>query len=110
MSERVETVFSYIHVMPSTPTEVYLAGSFNAWKYRQAELKMTRIGKVELRNGPYANPDTTYPEYQLKIFLSPGVYEYKLIVDGEWVYDTMQESRPNSQGYINNVKVVNPNK
>ncbi|MBE6924441.1 MAG: type I pullulanase, partial [Ruminococcaceae bacterium] len=50
-------------------TNVYLAGSFNNWS--TSANKMTKSGGV----------------FSTTITLEPGVYEYKFVVDNEWVTD-----------------------
>ena len=50
-------------------TNVYLAGSFNNWS--TSANKMTKSGGV----------------FSTTVTLSPGVYEYKFVVDGEWITD-----------------------
>ncbi len=50
-------------------TKVILAGSFNRWN--EDEIKM------KLKDG----------YWQVKMDLSPGIYEYKFIIDGEWTHD-----------------------
>ena len=48
---------------------VYLAGTFNNWS--KTANKMTKSGGV----------------FSTTVTLSPGIHEYKLIVDGEWICD-----------------------
>ena len=50
-------------------TNVYLAGSFNSWS--TSANKMTKSGGV----------------FSTTVTLEPGVYEYKFVVDGEWITD-----------------------
>ena len=52
-----------------TGSKVYLAGSFNNWS--KTANQMTKSGGV----------------FSTTVTLDPGVYEYKLIVDGEWIHD-----------------------
>ena len=69
-------------------SEVYLAGSFNNWS--TSATKMTK------------NSDGVW---SATVDLEPGVYEYKYVVDGEWILD------PNngvSGGYDGNSVVVVP--
>jgi hypothetical protein len=49
--------------------KVYLSGSFNDW--REKELKM----------------DNVDGDWNLPVYLSDGTYNYKFIVDGEWILD-----------------------
>ncbi len=70
-------------------TEVYLAGSFNAWK--TDELPMERMGTV----------------WEVQIPLVGGKHHYKFIVDGTWILDpenTLKER--DSAGNINSVLFV----
>lgn len=49
--------------------EVILAGSFNSWDEHYHKMKKTENG------------------WELRADLPPGYYEYKFIVDGEWMHD-----------------------
>ncbi len=67
--------------------EVMLAGSFNDWDHRNAILKRSknRIWKKEL-------------------MLRPGRYEYKFVVDGNWISDPFNNNKTgNSFGSENSV-------
>ena len=72
-------------------SQVYLAGSFNDWS-PQAKL---------LRYDSQSNTHTAF------IYLKPGTYEYKFVVDGVW---TLDEGNPlhvsNGLNSMNNVIVV----
>ncbi len=70
---------------------VYLAGDFNAWN--QWELKMKKVtGGWEL---PYV--------------LAPGNYEYKFIVEGNWIADPENPYKVYSGGNVNSLRVIKPN-
>lgn len=49
--------------------EVKLAGNFNLWNYTELTMSKTPSG------------------WELQLALSPGIYEYKFIVDTEWITD-----------------------
>ena len=83
-----ETVFVY------TPTakvkKVFLAGDFNEWK---AETKRM----VKVKDG----------SYRARLSLKPGRYEYKFVVDGEWMPDHQAPAEAlNSFGTVNSVAVL----
>ena len=67
---------------------VKVAGSWNNWRPR---------------NLIYNELADTW---QLSIKLSPGTYQYKYIVDGEWIHDPSSKCREDDKGNINNVLKV----
>jgi len=68
--------------------QVYLCGDFNQWS--PLNLRMFQ------RNGN--------GQWEKRVTLSPGRYEYKFIVDGEWLHDAKAgESAPNIHGSLNSV-------
>jgi 1,4-alpha-glucan branching enzyme len=71
--------------------EVYLCGDFNQWiPYR---LPMIRHG------------DNRW--WEKRLVLAPGRYEYKFVVDGEWIHDPRAcNSVPNAHGSLNSVVEV----
>lgn len=67
--------------------EVCLAADFNNWNPQP----MTKIGN----------------EFQTLIELSPGEYQYKFIVDGQWIPDPSAAAfKENAFGSINSVVIV----
>ena len=70
--------------------EVILAGDFTDWQAHAR--KMRRVG----RGGAFA----------ARVPLAPGRYEYKFIVDGQWLHDPRAESVPNSFGTNNSIVTV----
>ena len=87
-SKNGETVFAY------TPTakaaKVFLVGDFNDWK---ADAKRM----VKMKDG----------SFRARLHLAPGRYEYKFLVDGEWMSDPQApEEAVNSYGTVNSVAVV----
>lgn len=64
---------------------VKVAGSWNNWKPR---------------NLIYNEKDDTW---QLSLALRPGTYQYKYIVDGEWIHDPSKRLLDDGTGNINNV-------
>ena len=67
---------------------VKVAGSWNNWRPR---------------NLIYNELDDTW---QLTLNLGPGSYQYKYIVDGEWIHDPSRKCREDDMGNINNVITV----
>ncbi len=66
---------------------VFIAGSFNNWKPSEQALEGNAKGKWE----------TT-------LMLAPGQYEYRFIVDGNWIQDPLcKEAIPNPFGGLNSV-------
>ncbi len=67
--------------------DVKLAGDFNQWQPQS-------LRKAKDGNGLWENT----------LNLETGQYEYKFIVDGEWLIDPQQENHvPNSYGTFNSV-------
>jgi 1,4-alpha-glucan branching enzyme len=79
--------FDFTHPEAS---EVFIAGTFNDWKPQVTPM-------LSLGNGRW-----------LKVLaLPPGTYEYRFVIDGEWMSDP-QASRvvPNPFGSVNSVLEV----
>jgi len=69
-------------------SEVYVAGSFNNWDPKKNRMK--------------DNPGSGHCKATL--VLPPGRYEYKFVVNGEWISDpNCAESALNNQGSLNSV-------
>jgi 1,4-alpha-glucan branching enzyme len=69
---------------------VSVVGDFNDWSPDAHPMKRHESG-----------------EWKKHLFLSPGRYEYKFIVDGQWWEDpTNEEKCPNQYGSCNSVVVV----
>lgn len=74
---------------PSAST-VYVCGTFNNWDTARHPLKPDGKGG-----------------WKAQVMLPPGVYEYRLLVDGEWIDDPAAEtSVPNDFGTTNCVREV----
>jgi len=74
----------------STAQKACIAGSFNDWQPSVTPM-------IRLDNGRWAK----------ELTLPPGRYEYRFVVDGEWVDDPVAtEFTPNSHGTMNAVLVV----
>ncbi|MEO8427179.1 MAG: glycogen-binding domain-containing protein [Verrucomicrobiota bacterium] len=81
--------FEYIN---DVARKVCLAGSFNDWRPEGTEL-------IPQGGGKWAKD----------LMLTPGSYEYRLVVDGQWLADpNARESVPNPFGGQNSVKIVSP--
>ena len=73
--------------------EVFLCGDFNQWS--PGSLRMIRRDE----NG----------QWEKRLTLAPGRYEYKFLVDGEWVHDpAARENVANPYGSLNSVLEVYP--
>ena len=73
-----------------TAHSVNIAGTFNDWQ-------PTSTPMIALDTGRWAKD----------LLLSPGKYEYCLVVDGEWIPDKRaKESAPNPYGGLNSVLKV----
>lgn len=71
---------------------VYVAGSFNSWD-------PTATSMVSLGDG----------RWRKELNLPPGRYEYRLVVDGQWVDDpAAKQTAPNPFGGANSVLEVSP--
>jgi 1,4-alpha-glucan branching enzyme len=78
----------FIH---SAAKSVSIAGTFNDWRPGATEM-------VSLGDGRWLK----------ELVLAPGVYEYRLVVDGEWMPDPRaSETAPNPFGGMNSVLKVN---
>jgi len=67
---------------------VFLCGDFNEWSPRS--LRMFRRADQG--------------QWKKHLPLPPGRYEYKFVVDGEWIHDAKaEENKPNVHGSINSV-------
>ncbi len=77
-----------------TAQEVCIAGSFNDWH-------PTATPMIRLEDGKWAK----------ELALPPGRYEYRFVVDGQWVDDPAATERiPNSFGTANAVLLVEGHK
>lgn len=70
---------------------VILTGSFNAWNEGELFMKNTADG------------------WQLPYVLSAGNYEYKFIVDGKWVVDSLNPFFAGSDPFLNSFVAFKPN-
>ncbi len=81
---KIEAVFELFN--PSA-SQVFVAGSFNNWQSK--EIALTNCGGGE---------------WSVALMLSPGRYEYRFIIDGEWTSDPNAASQvPNGCGGFNSV-------
>jgi 1,4-alpha-glucan branching enzyme len=68
-------------------SSVFLLGDFNDWNQKKHEMKKNDDGI-----------------YRKTLMLSPGTYEYKFLVDGQWKNDPLKELAPmNCFRTMNNV-------
>lgn len=71
----------------SVAHQVEIAGSFNKWNPRATSMKRNEELGI----------------YELHLKLDPGVYEYKLVLDGRWVLDPYNQTlSENGVGSMNN--------
>jgi 1,4-alpha-glucan branching enzyme len=69
---------------------VTVAGTFNEWDATRTSLRRGKDG-----------------QWTTKLPLAPGRYEYRFVVDGQWLSDpNAKESVPNPHGGDNSVVVV----
>ena len=74
----------------ASATSVTVAGSFNGWDASRTPLKKAEDG-----------------EWKATVWLPAGRYEYRFIVDGQWINDpNARESVENTFGSTNSVLVV----
>jgi 1,4-alpha-glucan branching enzyme len=67
--------------------QVSLCGEFNGWSPTATPMKRHDDG-----------------HWETTVDLAPGRYQYKLIVDGEWIVDpAAQKNVPNAHGSLNSV-------
>ena len=81
-----------IHIEFNHPTasKVAIAGTFNDW--RPGATEMVPVGEGR---------------WLKEMVLPPGVYEYRLVVDGEWMPDPRAyATAPNPFGEVNSVLTV----
>ena len=70
--------------------EAILVGDFNSWDEKKHRMKKDNKGR-----------------WNKIVTLSPGRYEYKFLVDGEWQNDPSNDQVvPNSFGTLNNILTV----
>lgn len=70
---------------------VIVAGEFNNWNEEQLVMKKTDTG------------------WELPYVLGPGNYQYKFIVDGQWMTDPANPHLASLYGHTNSVLTVKPN-
>ena len=88
--EEVETVPVNFSWCPPMPETVFIAGAFNDWNPCSHQLTCSETG-----------------EWEITLDLAPGTYEYKLIIDGEWMADpTCEDKVPDPFGSYNSVLKV----
>jgi 1,4-alpha-glucan branching enzyme len=68
----------------------FVAGSFNSWDLKRTPMRKESDG-----------------EWKATVSLAPGRYEYRFVVDGQWISDPMaKESVHNTFGSTNSVVTV----
>ena len=81
----------HIEFKHSTATRIGIAGTFNDWRPEATPM-------IPMGDGRWLK----------ELVLAPGVYEYLLVVDGEWMPDPHASgTAPNQFGGINSVLKVN---
>ena len=81
----------HIEFKHATATAISIAGTFNDWR-----LGVTPM--ISLGDGRWFK----------ELVLEPGVYEYRLVVDGEWMPDPRaNDTAPNPFGGMNSILNVN---
>lgn len=69
--------------------EVFLCGSFNGWEPGKTPMKGDGKGT-----------------FKAIVMLPPGTYQYRMVVDGQWVNDPDAPQVPNEHGTANCIRVV----
>eukprot|EP01120_Amphizonella_sp_Union-15-10_P014724 TRINITY_DN724_c0_g1_i1.p1 TRINITY_DN724_c0_g1~~TRINITY_DN724_c0_g1_i1.p1 ORF type:complete len:399 (-),score=67.99 TRINITY_DN724_c0_g1_i1:156-1352(-) len=96
-ADQHEEEFESQHVVPFTwdgavRESAILTGNFLEWK------NPIKLHKVIMGNSIF---------FTSELFLSPGVYQYKFIIDGVWCYDPRKPIMDDGFGNINNFIRVN---
>jgi hypothetical protein len=87
-----QTLPVHFEYSDSTAQAVCIAGSFNEWKPGSTPMILLGRGR-----------------WVKVVLLPPGVYEYRLVVDGEWMPDKRaEETALNPYGGLNSVVKVGP--
>ena len=85
----VEKPIEFVFHMPQARS-ASVAGSFNKWEPKRTAMRKDPSG-----------------DWKATVWLPPGRYEYRFIVDGQWLSDPKaKESAPNDFGSTNSVLVV----
>lgn len=80
----------FIYRPEGNASRVFLVGTFNGWDPEARRMVKTRDGSV-----------------RAKMALDAGVYEYKFVVDGEWLHDPDAETgTTNVHGTVNSIVAV----
>jgi Glycogen recognition site of AMP-activated protein kinase/Carbohydrate-binding module 48 (Isoamylase N-terminal domain) len=75
----------------SNAQKVILSGNFNKWKTKELVMKRNATG------------------WELAHVLPPGNYQYKFIVDGQWITDPANTNYAEEDGFTNSLMIVQPN-
>ena len=90
--ESVRVPIVFLEITDSAPQSVCIAGTFNDW--RPEVTRMIRAG-----DGFWIK----------ELCLPPGDYEYRMVVDGEWMPNPFaREYAPDPFGVINSVLTISP--
>jgi 1,4-alpha-glucan branching enzyme len=90
MAKQIKERVTFSFTAPEAKS-VSVAGDFTGWQEAPLELKKSKDGT-----------------WKKTVSLSPGRYEYRLLVDGQWHDDpACHEHQPNQFGGSNCVCVVN---
>lgn len=80
----------YFEFADGNAQRVCIAGTFNGWRPDASEM-------ISLGDG----------RWRKKLSLVPGEYEYRFVIDGNWITDPRcPEKRPNGFGEKNSVLLV----
>jgi 1,4-alpha-glucan branching enzyme len=87
-----ETPPVHLEIYRPQALEVFVAGSFNRWQMKATPLTLRPDGN-----------------WAVDLMLKPGRYEYRYVVDGQWMDDPMAPRfAANPFGGLNSVMVVQP--
>ncbi len=91
-SPESQTAKTALSVFEPRAQRVYLSGEFNRWSLDATPMKRQSDGR-----------------WEATVTLPPGRYEYKFVVDGQWVPDVKaKENVRNRYGTLNSVIEVQP--
>jgi hypothetical protein len=88
---RIGNPFNFLLSGYSDAQKVILSGDFNAWSEKEMVMNRTSTG------------------WSLPLVLAPGNYQYKFIVDGQWILDPQNPQTALLKKYTNSIISIKPN-
>ena len=77
---------AFIFERKPSPTRVFLVGDFNDWNPNAKRMVRSKDGS-----------------FRARLQLTPGDYEFRFLVDGQWVSDPTTEQQQNPFGSSNSI-------